>query len=41
VLKYDVAYLNQLQKNSANAEITPHFDRQNEIAFYTIRFRSQ
>ncbi len=41
VLKYDVAYLNQLQKNGANAEITPHFDRQNEVAFYTIRFRPQ
>jgi hypothetical protein len=40
VLKYDVAYLNQLQKGGAN-EITPHLDRQNEIAFYTIRFRSQ
>jgi len=41
VLKYDVAYLDQLQKNGANVEITPHFDRQNEIAFYTIRFRAQ
>ncbi len=41
VLKYDVAYLNQLQKNGANAEITPYFDRQNEVAFYTIRFRPQ
>jgi len=39
VLKYDVAYLNQLQKGGANVEITPHVDRQNEIAFYTIRFR--
>jgi hypothetical protein len=39
VLKYDVAYLDQL-RNSLNAEITPHFDRQNEVAFYTIRFRS-
>lgn len=41
VLKYDVAYLDQLQNNRANAEIMPHFDRQNEIAFYTIRFRPQ
>lgn len=41
VLKYDVAYLNQLQKSGSNAEITPHFDRQNEVAFYTIRFRTQ
>ncbi len=41
VLKYDVAYLNQLQKSDANVEITPHLDRQNEVAFYTIRFRSQ
>ena len=41
VLKYDVAYLNQLQKNGANAQITPHLDRQNEVAFYTIRFRPQ
>ena len=40
VLKYDVAYLNQFQTGSADVEITPHFDRQNEIAFYTIRFRS-
>lgn len=40
VLKYDVAYLNQLQ-NDPNAEITPHLDRQNQIAFYTIRFRPQ
>ena len=39
VLKYDVAYLNQLQKNGANIEVTPHLDRQNEVAFYTIRFR--
>ncbi|MDP9186603.1 MAG: glycosyltransferase family 39 protein [Verrucomicrobiota bacterium] len=41
VLKYDVAYLNQLQKSGGNAEITPYFDRQNEVAFYTIRFRPQ
>lgn len=41
VLNYDVAYLNQLQKSGGNAEITPHFDRQNEVAFYTIRFRPQ
>jgi hypothetical protein len=41
VLKYDVAYLNQLQQSGGNAEITPYFDRQNEIAFYTIRFRPQ
>jgi len=41
VLKYDVAYLNQLQKSGANVEITPHLDRQNEVAFYTIRFRTQ
>ncbi len=41
VLKYDVAYLNQLQKSGGNAEITPYFDRQNAGAFYTIRFRSQ
>jgi hypothetical protein len=37
VLKYDVAYLNQL-KHDPNAEITPHFDRESEIAFYSIRF---
>jgi Dolichyl-phosphate-mannose-protein mannosyltransferase len=41
VLKYDVVYLNQLEKSGGNAEITPYFDRQNQIAFYTIRFRSQ
>jgi hypothetical protein len=41
VLNYDVAYLNQLQKTGGNAEITPYFDRQNEVAFYTIRFRPQ
>jgi hypothetical protein len=41
VLKYDVAYLNQLQQSGGNAEITPHFDRQNKVAFYTIRFRPQ
>jgi hypothetical protein len=41
VLKYDVAYLNQLQKSGENAEITPHFDRQSKVAFYTIRFRPQ
>jgi hypothetical protein len=41
VLKYDVAYLNQLQQIGGNAEITPYFDRQNAVAFYTIRFRSQ
>src|SRR5438105_2786233 len=40
-LKYDVAYLNQLQKSGGNAEVTPYFDRQNEVAFYTIRFRPQ
>jgi hypothetical protein len=38
VLNYDVAYLNQF-RNNPNVEITPHFDRQNEVAFYTIRFR--
>ena len=41
VLKYDVAYLNQLQKSGGAAEITPYLDRQNQVAFYTIRFRSQ
>ncbi len=41
VLKYDVAYVNQLQQRGGNAEITPYFDRQNAVAFYTIRFRSQ
>ena len=41
VLRYDIAYLDQLQKSGANVEITPHLDRQNEVAFYTIRFRSQ
>jgi len=40
VLKYDVAYLDQLQKAGASLEITPHLDRQNEVAFYTIRFRA-
>ncbi|HME88091.1 MAG TPA: glycosyltransferase family 39 protein [Chthoniobacterales bacterium] len=40
VLKYDVAYLNQLQ-NNPRVEMTPHFDRQKEVAFYTIRFRPQ
>jgi hypothetical protein len=41
VLKYDVAYLNQLHKSGGNAEIRPYFDRRNQIAFYTIRFRPQ
>ena len=41
VLKYDVAYLDQLQKSGGNAEITPYFDRQNAVTFYTIQFRSQ
>jgi hypothetical protein len=41
VLKYDIAYLNQLQKSVGNVELTPCFDRQNEVAFYTIRFRTQ
>ncbi|HEX4639414.1 MAG TPA: glycosyltransferase family 39 protein [Chthoniobacterales bacterium] len=41
VLKYDIAYLNQLQRGGANVEITPHLDRQGEIVFYTIRYRSQ
>jgi uncharacterized membrane protein len=41
VLKYDVAYLNQLQSSGTNVEVMPHFDRQNEVAFYTIRFRQQ
>ena len=41
VLKYDIAYLNQLQKSIGNVELTPYFDRQNEVAFYTIRFRTQ
>ena len=40
VFKYDVAYLNQLQ-NNPNVEITPHLDRQNEVAFYSIRLRAQ
>ena len=40
VLKYDVAYLNQL-RNNPNVEITPHLDRQNEVVFYTVRFRQQ
>jgi hypothetical protein len=37
-LKYDAAYLSQLQGNP-NVEITPYVDRQNQVAFYTIRFR--
>jgi hypothetical protein len=41
VLKYDVAYLNQLQSSGGSVEVTPHFDRQNAVAFYTIRFRPQ
>jgi hypothetical protein len=40
VLKYDVAYLNQLQAN-VNVEIIPYVDRQNQVAFYAIRFRPQ
>jgi len=40
VLKYDVAYLDQLRKSGQNVEITPHLDRQNEVAFYSIRFRA-
>src|ERR1700730_7661728 len=40
VLRYDVAYLNQLQ-NNPRAEITPYVDRENQVAFYTIRFRPQ
>ena len=41
VLRYDLAYLDQLQKSGANVEVTPYLDRQNEVAFYTIRFRPQ
>jgi Dolichyl-phosphate-mannose-protein mannosyltransferase len=41
VLKYDIAYLDQLRKSGQSVEITPHLDRQNEVAFYTIRFRQQ
>jgi Dolichyl-phosphate-mannose-protein mannosyltransferase len=41
LIKADLAYMNQLQKSGANVEIMPHLDRQNEVAFYTIRFRSQ
>jgi hypothetical protein len=41
VLKYDVAYLTQLQSAGTNVEVTPHFDRQNQVAFYAIRFRSR
>ena len=41
LLKADVAYLDHLQDNGANVEVTPHFDRQNQTAFYTIRFRPQ
>ena len=39
-LKYDVAYLSQFQSN-ANVQITPYVDRQNQVAFYAIRFRPQ
>ena len=39
VFQADVAYLDQLKKGDENVEITPHLDRQNEVAFYTIRFR--
>ena len=39
LVKHDSAYLDQLQKSGQNAEITPHYDRQHEIAFYTIQFR--
>ena len=40
-LKYDVAYLNAVQISGRNVEIQPYLDRQNEIAFYTLRFPPQ
>jgi hypothetical protein len=41
VLKYDIAYLNQLQASDANVDVTPYLDRQDEVAFYSIRFRAR
>ncbi|HEV2046233.1 MAG TPA: hypothetical protein VGQ95_06505 [Chthoniobacterales bacterium] len=40
-LKYDVAYLNSVRSSGRSVEIQPYFDRQNEIAFYTLRFTPQ
>ena len=39
--RYDQAYLNAAQKSGQKVQIEPHFDRENEIAFYVIRFPPQ
>jgi hypothetical protein len=39
VLKYDVAYLNSVQSSGQGVDVRPYFDRQNQVAFYTIQFQ--
>jgi hypothetical protein len=39
--EHDVRYLEAARKSGQQMLIEPHFDRQNEVAFYTIRFGSQ
>ena len=39
VLKYDVAYLNLVESNGQGVDVRPYFDRQNQVAFYTIQFQ--
>jgi hypothetical protein len=41
VLKYDVAYLNSVRSSGQDVDVRPYFDRQNQVAFYTIQFRTQ
>jgi len=38
--KAGLAYLDQFQKSVVSVEIISHLDRQNEVAFYSIRLRS-
>jgi dolichyl-phosphate-mannose-protein mannosyltransferase len=39
VLKYDVVYLNAIRSSGQNVDVRPYFDRQNQVAFYTIQFQ--
>lgn len=39
--RYDLFYLEAANKSGQNVEIQPHVDRQNKVAFHTIRFEPQ
>jgi hypothetical protein len=38
LFRYDLVYLDSLRRGDENVEITPYFDHEEQVVFYTIRF---